>query len=100
MMALNGVSAIMAVAGGAIFVVVIVGTILFGRKKGAAEYSSSKPAVLTGPAESLTGHGNIGLGVKGFPAPGTFILAMFLLVIFVVYYFINYGYLASVWKFS
>ena len=100
MMALNGVSAIMAVAGGAIFVLVIVGTILFGKKKGAAEYSSSKPAVLTGPAESLTGHGNIGLGIKGFPAPGTFILAMFLLLVFVVYYFINYGYLASVWKFS
>ena len=53
---------------------------------------------LRGPAEALTGHGSI--GVKGFPAPGTFVLAGFLMLIFVVYYFINYGYLASVWKFS
>jgi cytochrome c oxidase subunit I len=100
MMALNGLSAIMAVAGGAAFVIVIVGTILFGKKKGAASYSSERPETLRGPAASLTGHSNIGYGAKGFPAPGTFILAMFLLLIFVVYYFINYGYLASVWKFS
>lgn len=100
MMALNGISAIMAVAGGAIFVLVIVGTILFGKRKGALEYSSGRPDILRGPAASLSGHGNIGLGVKGFPTPGTFVLAMFLLLIFVVYYFINYGYLASVWKFS
>ncbi len=101
MMALNGVSAIMAVAGGVIFVLVIVGTIFLGRKMDvASEYSDAKPEILRGPAESLTGHGHAGLGVKGFPAPGTFVLAMFLLLIFVVYYFINYGYLASVWKFS
>lgn len=101
MMALNGMSAIIAVAGGAIFVVVIVGTILFGEKTGvAAEYSNAKPAILRGPAESLSGHGHTGIGVKGFPAPGTFVLAGFLMLIFVVYYFINYGYLASVWKFS
>lgn len=99
MMALNGISAIIAVLGGIIFVVVIVGTIFFGEKTGAAAYSDTRPAVLRGPAESLSGHGNIGLGIKGFPAPGTFVLALFLLLIFVVYYFVNYGYLASVWKF-
>jgi cytochrome c oxidase subunit I len=99
MMGLNGVSAIMAVTGGAVFVVVIVGTIFFGKKAGeAAEYSSRRPEILRGPAAALSGHGNV--GIKGFPAPGTFVLAGFLLLIFVVYYFINYGYLASVWKFS
>ncbi len=100
MMALNGISAIMAVAGGAAFVIVIVGTIFFGKRKGAIEYSATRPEMLRGPAASLSGHGNIGLGAKGFPAPGTFVLAMFLLLVFVVYYFVNYGYLASVWKFS
>ncbi|NEZ02674.1 cytochrome C oxidase subunit I [Wenzhouxiangella sp. XN201] len=100
MMALNGISAVIAVLGGMIFVVVIVGTVLFGQKTSPAEYSSTRPGILRGPAESLSGHSHAGLGVKGFPAPGTFVLAMFLLLIFVVYFFINYGYLASVWRFS
>lgn len=100
LMALNGISAIIAVIGGIAFVVVIVGTILFGKKTSPAEYSSTRPAILRGPAESLSGHSHVGLGVKGFPAPGTFVLALFLLLIFVVYFFVNYGYLASVWRFS
>jgi cytochrome c oxidase subunit I len=100
LMALNGISAVIAVLGGMIFVVVIVGTVLFGQKTSPAEYSTTRPGILRGPAESLSGHSHIGLGVKGFPAPGTFVLAMFLLLIFVVYFFINYGYLASVWRFS
>jgi len=100
LMALNGISAVIAVLGGIAFVVVIVGTILFGEKTNPAEYSTTRPDVLRGPAESLAGHNHIGLGVKGFPAPGTFVLAMFLLLVFVVYFFVNYGYLASVWRFS
>jgi cytochrome c oxidase subunit I len=82
-------------------VVVIVGTIFFGEEGGRGRPSTpaSKPEILRGPAATLSGHGER-LGIRGFPAPGTFVLAMFLLVIFVVYYFINYGYLASVWKFS
>jgi len=100
MMALNGVSAVIAVLGGIMFVVVIVGTVLFGAKTQPAEYTSARPSILCGPVESLSGHGHAGLGIKGFPAPGTFVLAGFLLLIFVFYYFINYGYLASVWRFS
>jgi len=100
MMALNGISAIIAVLGGIFFVVVIVGTVLFGEKTSPAEYTTTRPGILRGPAESLAGHSHAGLGVKGFPAPGTFVLAMFLLLIFVVYFFVNYGYLASVWRFS
>ncbi|MDT8448950.1 MAG: cbb3-type cytochrome c oxidase subunit I [Wenzhouxiangellaceae bacterium] len=99
MMALNGLSAIMAVAGGVIFVVVIVGTAVYGRRfDQPAAWSLARPDVLRGPAGVLTGHGSV--GVRGFPAPGTFVLAGFLLLVFVIYYFVNYGYLASVWKFS
>lgn len=99
MMALNGMSAVIAVVGGIAFVVVMLGTILFGKRKAVgAGYSTQRPDMLTGPAERLGGHGSIGM--KGFAAPGTFVLAMFLLLIFVVYFFINYGYLNSVWKFS
>jgi len=99
LMALNGMSAVLAVVGGAAFVLVIVGTVFLGKPKGIpATYTTTRPDVLTGPAETLTDHGSIGMG--GFAAPGTFVLAGFLMLIFVVYFFVNYGYLASVWKFS
>lgn len=99
LMALNGMSAVLAVIGGAAFVVVIVGTVFLGKPKNIpATYTTTRPDVLTGPAETLTDHGSIGIG--GFAAPGTFVLAGFLMLIFVVYFFVNYGYLASVWKFS
>ena len=98
MMALNGVSAVIAVLGGAAFVIVIVGTILFGKKiEEPSEYKAAQPSVLARPQDT-GGHGNV--GVAGFTAPGTFVLALVLLVVFVVYYFINYGYLATVWHFS
>ncbi len=99
LMGLNGISAIFAVIGGAAFVLVIVGTVFLGKPKDIpATYTTDRPDVLTGPAETLTDHGSIGIG--GFAAPGTFVLAGFLMLIFVVYFFVNYGYLASVWKFS
>ncbi len=100
MMALNGVSAIIAVTGGAAFVLIVVGTILFGKPSGVeANYTETRPEPLKRPvADAIGTHGDI--GAKGFAAPGTFMLAMFLLLVFVVYYFVNYGYLASVWKFS
>jgi cytochrome c oxidase subunit I len=102
MMALNGVSAIMAVAGGAAFVLVIVGTILFGKKVGEAPvYTTTRPSMLLrAPIAEGPGSGHGGIGVGGLVAPGTFILAMFLMLVFVVYYVLNYSYLASVWKFS
>jgi cytochrome c oxidase subunit I len=100
MMALNGVSAVIAVTGGAAFVLVIVGTVFFGRPTGVeAAYSERRPEPLQrAVADAVGGHGSI--GARGFAAPGTFMLAMFLLLVFVVYYFLNYGYLASVWRFS
>jgi cytochrome c oxidase subunit I len=102
LMALNGISAIMAVAGGAAFVLVIVGTILWGKKKDAvpAVYTTKRPPMLARPAADAMAHSHAGIGVGGMVAPGTFILAMFLLLIFVVYYVINYSYLATLWKFS
>jgi cytochrome c oxidase subunit I len=98
MMGLNGISAIMAVVGGAAFVVIMVGTIFFGKRKDIpAEYSTRRPGILQrGPAEALGSHGSIGM--KGLATPGTFVLAMFLMLVFVVYYVINYAYLATLWK--
>ncbi|HRP87350.1 MAG TPA: cytochrome C oxidase subunit I, partial [Gammaproteobacteria bacterium] len=44
LMGLNGISAVIAVLGGALFGVIMVGTILFGKKKaGASEYGTRRP---------------------------------------------------------
>ena len=88
------------------YLVVAVGSLLFGKKLEASAgilesfagkplqasvYNTSKPEVLAmAPKEAPHKGGS-------FEAPGTFGLAMLLLVTFVVYYFINWKYLASVW---
>jgi cytochrome c oxidase subunit 1 len=98
MMGLNGMSAIMAVTGGLLFVVIMVGTIFFGQRMGAAsDYVAQRPAILS-RAEPEAHSSHAGIGMAGLATPGTFVLAMFLLLIFVVYYAINYAYLASLWK--
>jgi cytochrome c oxidase subunit 1 len=106
MMALVGIGAVLAVLGGGIYLLVTVGSLLFGKKLetsaglfqsfgvplAASCYTSDRPEPLKGPAADLEEHGS-----AGFEAPGTFALAMVLLVSFVVYYFINWKYLSSVW---
>ncbi|MFN2309345.1 MAG: cbb3-type cytochrome c oxidase subunit I [Gammaproteobacteria bacterium] len=94
LMGLVGISGVIAIIGGAAFVLITVGSILFGKKIEVPGYSSEHSvAVRATPIESHGGH----IGVAGFEAPGTFVLALMFLTIFVVYYAINWKYLASVW---
>jgi len=94
MMGIVGIGAVIAVVGGASYILVTVGSILFGKRVGEVE---EKPAPVAAPssAATLTGH-----GIAGFAAPGTFALALVFLVSFVAYYFVNWKYLASVWGLS
>jgi cytochrome c oxidase subunit 1 len=107
MMAVAMIGGLLAILGGAMFLLVTVGSLLFGKKLEASAgilesfigkalsatvYSVKKPDVLPlAPKLEDEGH------TAGFEAPGTFGLAMLLLVTFVIYYFINWKYLASVW---
>lgn len=93
LMAVGEMGGIMSVVGGASFCVVVVGSILFGKK--IPEDAKPYPRV---PDADLGGHKDIGKG--GFEAPGTFILAMVLFVSLVLYYFINFKYLSTVWTMS
>ena len=92
------------------YLVVTVGSLLFGKKldeaagllqsfgvpMSSATYNVSQPdRLMMAPKLTVEQHGS-----GGFEAPGTFVLAMALLVSFVVYYFINWDYLASVWPLS
>jgi cytochrome c oxidase subunit 1 len=108
MMAVVGLSGILAVLGGAAYILITVGSVFFGKKLepsagffqslgvplASSCYSSTRPVRL-GRAPVIEEHGS-----AGFEAPGTFVLAMVFLVSFVVYYFINWKYLASVWPLS
>ena len=108
LMAVGAIGGLLAIVGGAMFLVVAVGSLLFGKKLEpsagilesfagkplhASVYNVSQPEVLQ-MAPALKEEAN---PKGGFEAPGTFGLAMLLLVTFVVYYFINWKYLASVW---
>jgi len=110
MMAVAGVGGVLAILGGAMYLVVTVGSLLFGKKldeaagllqsfgvpMSAENYNISQPErLMMAPKLAVEEHGS-----GGFEAPGTFALAMTLMVCFVVYYFINWDYLASVWPLS
>ncbi|HET9716258.1 MAG TPA: cbb3-type cytochrome c oxidase subunit I [Pseudolabrys sp.] len=93
MMGLNGVFAILAAIGGAIFVIVVVGTVLFGtRIKGGHK--------LTFPLHSGGGAAVSHYGSHATAKlPGTAILVSIFFVSFALYYFINWKYLSELWLF-
>ena len=93
MMGLNGIAALIGGLGGAIFILNMVGTILWGKKK--------QPAAQAAPAPQPASSAATAYGTAGTLAvPGTFTLALVFLTAFVLYYFVNWKYLASVWGLS
>ena len=96
MMGLVGLSGIVAIAGGAIYIYVTVGSLLWGRKLGVGATSATfTPIPRQAPTVVAQSHGS-----SGFAAPGTFVLAMVFLTAFVLYYFINWKYLSTLWGLS
>ena len=105
MMGIMALSGLLAIVGGAAYLLITVGSVFFGKKivnpgyrvvsvrEGRAARPAPQPV-----AAAITGHGNI--GIAGFVAPGTFTLAMVFLVAFVLYYFVNWKYLSTVWPLS
>ena len=94
MLALNGLSVVLAVLGGAAFCIVIVASILFGRKLGEEKL---EPAIIATPPEDSA---YVGIGRGTISVPGTFLMAMVFFVAFALYYFINWKYLAETWGIS
>ena len=86
MMGLNGMFAVLATLGGIMFVVVIVGSLLLGKKTGDK------------PLEGLTLEAVTEYGSAEHPKiPGTIVLVGIFFVSFILYYFVNWKYLAEVW---
>ena len=96
MMGLVGITGVVAIVGGALYIYITVGSLLWGRKLDVGAHSQKTvPIPVVPSAVTLQGHGS-----AGFAAPGTFALAMVFLVAFVLYYFINWKYLSQVWGLS
>jgi cytochrome c oxidase subunit 1 len=96
MMGLVGIAGVAAISGGAIYIYITVGSLLWGKRldRGAtsARFTPIPPTPAAAAVQSY--------GSAGFAAPGTFTLAMVFLVAFVLYYFINWKYLSQVWGLS
>jgi len=98
LMGLVGISGTLAIVGGAIYVLITVVSVFFGKRvESDSPYGNATTRLMR--AEPTAG-GHEAAGKFGFAAPGTFAMAIFFLAIFVVYYAVNWKYLASVWPMS
>jgi cytochrome c oxidase subunit 1 len=98
MMALVGLSAVLAVVGGGMYILITVWSVFLGKKIEGSSYSTTRTQLKMAPvAKAIEGHGG---GAGAFAAPGTFTLALVFLTAFVLYYFINWKYLSQVWGLS
>ncbi len=99
MMGLNGIAAVLAAAGGAMYVIVVVGSILFGRKLGEEDRTLDllqAPAATGGARAEAAAVGHYG-SAGTLRIPGTAVLVGVFFTSFVLYYFVNWKYLSEVW---
>ena len=98
MMSLNGMAAVLAALGGVLYVVIVVGSILFGKRIGeAAAEPAPAPAPTAAPAGAAVGaYGTAGT----WHVPGTMVIVAVFFTTFVLYYFVNWKYLSEVWPLS
>jgi len=95
MMGLNGMAAVLAAIGGLMFVVIVVGSVFFGRKLGKDEVPSY-PEVPPQTAATVSHYGS----AEKTHIPGTVMLVSIFFIAFVLYYFVNWKYLSEVWPLS
>jgi len=95
MLGVMGVSGVVAVIGGALYLYITVGSLLWGKRLPGGGYSTERSVLRMPVASAMTGHGH-----AGFAAPGTFVFALIFLTAFVLYYFVNWKYLSTVWGLS
>jgi cytochrome c oxidase subunit 1 len=94
MMGLNGIFALLAALGGVMYIAVVVGSILFGKRRG------DVPAAAPRPAASMGGAAVAQYGTAGtLYVPGTYALITVFFTAFVLYYFVNWKYLSEIWPF-
>jgi cytochrome c oxidase subunit 1 len=101
LMGIVGISGVAAILGGAIYILVTVMSVFFGKPvESTSEYGLSTTILKRAAPIVVPEGGHAAAGKWGFAAPGTFVLAIFFLLVFVFYYAVNWKYLASVWPIS
>jgi cytochrome c oxidase subunit 1 len=91
LLGLAGMSAVLAALGGGLFVLQIVASVLFGKRKDPAVKGSTP--LIAGPVPES----GQAIGIGGITVPGTLVLALVFLTSFILYYFVNWKYLSQVW---
>jgi cytochrome c oxidase subunit 1 len=92
MMGLNGIFAVIAAIGGIIYIVVVVASVLWGKKVDLAKPTWQFP-VTSAAAANVAKYGSHAT-VK---LPGTIILVGIFFIAFMLYYYVNWKYLSAVW---
>lgn len=94
MLGLNGMSGILAAVGGGLFVIIVVASVLWGKKvDGSNAISALGPMPQKQVGDEVSSYGNAGT----FHLPGTYILVGVFFTAFVLYYFVNWKYLSELW---
>jgi cytochrome c oxidase subunit 1 len=97
MMGLNGIFAIVAALGGGLYILITVGTILFGKKVDASNIVAALgPMPQKQVSSAVKEYGSAGT----WNLPGTYIIVSVFFVSFVLYYFVNWKYLSEIWPLS
>ncbi|TNF19826.1 MAG: cytochrome C oxidase subunit I [Rhodobacteraceae bacterium] len=95
MMGLNGMSAILAAAGGLLFIVLVVASILAGPRLDQPGAKLVFPLHDAG-AQAVSEYGS----EASLKIPGTVMLVAIFFFTFVLYYFVNWKYLSELWLFN
>ncbi|MEO5347275.1 MAG: cbb3-type cytochrome c oxidase subunit I [Magnetococcus sp. YQC-9] len=104
MLGIAGIGGLLAAVGGAMFCLIAVGSLVFGKRldQGASLFSSFG-FPMAASCYNIAQPGKLGLapieqaGDGGAQAKGTFVLALVFLASFIIYFFINAKYLSSIW---
>ena len=101
LMGIMGISGVVAILGGAIFILVTVVSVFLGKPvESDSSYGVVPTRLMRADPIVVPEGGHEAAGKWGLAAPGTFLLALFFLLVFVLYYAVNWKYLASVWPMS
>ncbi len=95
MMGLNGMAAIVAAIGGAMFIVIVVASILAGPKLNKPGAKMVFP-LHDGSRQAVSEYGS----EESPKLPGTVVLVTIFFAAFVLYYFVNWKYLSEIWLFN
>jgi cytochrome c oxidase subunit 1 len=93
LLGLNGIAAICAALGGALYVFIAVSSVFFGKRIADVPATSAPRVAPPVPLSPVGTYGSAGT----LRIPGTVVLVGVFFVAFVLYYFVNWKYLAEIW---